>query len=143
MYHGEDERFTAIELMSRVAAFAEAVLGSNVETTSITRSGEAPFGNFECSIWGRFYQFELRSAGPSVQLYAAALDSQSVEQQLLCEVLSRDQNALATLRTVVAALEALGEMKGRKDSAGLMTLRKAIDEALARSHVQPRRRRWL
>jgi hypothetical protein len=135
-----DERHLAIELMARVCAFCEAVLASSVETTSITRAGDGPFGNFECSIWGRFYQFELRSAGPSVQVYVASLDQQG-DEQLLCEVLSNDANALPTLRTLIAAIELLGEMRQQKNTAGLLALRKMLDEILIGAHA-PQRRRW-
>jgi hypothetical protein len=114
-----NERHLAIEIMARAATFAEAVLGSNnVEATRIERDGDAPFGHFTCTVWGRFYQFELRSAGPSVQLFISALDERSAEQTLLCEVLSRDQNALPTLRALITAVESLGEMRSRKDTAG-------------------------
>jgi hypothetical protein len=121
-----DERHLAIELMARVCAFCEAVLGSSVETTSITRAGDASFGNFECPIWGRFYEFKLDSAGASVQLFEASLDAQSGEQQLLCEVLSRAPNALSTLRTLVCSIETLGEMRSRKDVGGLQTIQRLI-----------------
>ena len=86
-----DERHLAIELMSRVAAFAEAVLGAGTETTAITRDGDAPFGCFTCEIFARHYHFELRSAGPSVQLLAQSLDDHGDQQVLLTEVLSSDE----------------------------------------------------
>jgi hypothetical protein len=138
-----DDVHLSIELMSRLASFAEMVLDSNVETTRIERTGDAPFGCFESTIWTRFNQFVLRSAGPTVQLFYTPLDAPSEEQTLLTEVLSSDSNALAALRTIVFALEALGEMRARKDSAGLRVIQKVVDEALITARVQLRRRRWL
>jgi len=86
-----DDVHLSIELMSRVAAFAEAVLGSSVETTAITRSGEAPFGCFETEIFARFNHFTLKSAGKCVQLFVQSLDDHGEEQTLLTEVLSSDE----------------------------------------------------
>ena len=139
----DTERHQSIELMARLCTFCEVVLGAGTETTAITRSGDAPFGCFETEIFARFNHFTLRSAGKCVQLFVQSLDDHGEEQTLLTEVLSSDEHALATLRTIVSALEALAEMKARKNSAGLLTIQKIVDEALVSSHVQLRRWRRL
>jgi hypothetical protein len=83
------------------------------------------------------------AAGGHVRLYAAALDSLA-ESTMLIEVVAIDPNALAALRTVLAATEAIAEMKDQKNTARMVTLRRMVDDVLAthdRGVAHRRRRR--
>ena len=63
-----------------------------------------------------------------VRLFAASLDSLT-ESTMLCEVAAIDPNALSTLRTVLAATEAIAEMRDAKNTAGMTALRHMVDDA--------------
>jgi hypothetical protein len=128
--------------MAKLAAFAE-VLWPDATTTTIEREIDDYRDNFHSEIYTRHFCFDLRAAGGHVRLYAAALDSLA-ESTMLIEVVAIDPNALAALRTVLAATEAIAEMKDQKNTARMVTLRRMVDDVLAthdRGVAHRRRRR--
>jgi hypothetical protein len=127
----------SVVIMSKICAFAE-VLWPDSETTQITRGADDYADNYGCEIYTRRHCFELRSGGGHVRLNAAALDSLT-ESSLLCEVSAIDEHALSTLRTVLAATEAIAEMRASKNTSGMTMLGHMINDALP----VDRRRYWL
>jgi hypothetical protein len=129
----------AVEIMSRLAVFAEMLL-ENTEATSITRDGADPYDCFECTIYSRNYCYERRSAGGLIRLFAEPIDTHDDEQILVCELSTTDPHALSTLRTCLSAIEMVASLHGSKYTAGLHALQRLIDRALGTMHVVVPRR---